>query len=632
MAKNMSPQPGIEEISTERPQRRMPTLTVAVVSALVVGFLYFAQAVLIPFALAILLTFLLSPAVSYLQQLGASRGTAVTLVIVLTFCALGGAGWVVTAQIGTLAAELPNYRHNIAEKARYLRSMGKGGVLENVQETVKDLQGEFAPDERLKTGKPRSSGNAAPSTAWPSLDWSSLTRAIAMTTLVLGLVIFMLAQREELRNRLIRVIGYAHLTVTTKALIDAGRRISNYLLMQIAINGCFGLIVAITLFLIGLPYAFLWGFLAVPLLFIPVFGFWLAAALPTILALAVFREWWWPLLILGVFVGLKTVINMILEPLLYGRSVGVFPVPLLMMIAFWTWLWGGIGLLLATPMTVCLVVFARHVPQLESVRVLLSDEPAMEAQFSYYQRLLALDINEATTILHEFIARHGREQAYDKVLLPALSYAKADLQDHKIADGEFQFVMAGSRKILGDRAAPFTEADSASAEPATIPLKAANAVNGNSAGDVRHAERIRIVICPAQDAADDIALLMLSQLLNPLRYDVEIIPCGTLTSEIAAVVAEKAPALVCIGAVSPGGLDQLRHICKRLRAISGELKIVVGRWGTVEETDAVCESLIAAGADQVGGRLCQTRDQITKLRPFIAPVSESRVSGLAAES
>ena len=383
--------------SAERPRRRLTPLAVSIITALVIGALYFAQAILIPFALALLLTFLLSPAVSYLQQLRMSRAAAVALVIVLTFCLLGGAGWVVTQQIGTLASELPKYRHNIAEKVRYLRSMGKGGVLENVQETVKDLQDEFGGDQRVGTERPAPSATpAASSAAWPTFDFASLTRTIAMATLVLGLVIFMLAQREELRNRLIRVIGYAHLTVTTRALEDAGRRISNYLLMQITINGCFGLVVAIALFLIGLPYAFLWGFLAVPLLFIPVFGFWTAAALPTLLSLALFREWWWPVVIVVLFFGLKTFINMILEPLLYGRSVGVFPVPLLMMIAFWTWLWGGIGLLLATPMTVCLVVFARHVPQLDSVRVLLSDEPAMEAKMSYYQRLLAMDLAEAS--------------------------------------------------------------------------------------------------------------------------------------------------------------------------------------------------------------------------------------------
>jgi hypothetical protein len=303
---------------------------------------------------------------------------------------------------------------------------------------------------------------------------------------------------------------------------------------------------------------------------------------------------------------------MILEPLLYGRSVGVFPVPLLMMIAFWTWLWGGIGLLLATPMTVCLVVFARHVPQLDSVRVLLSDEPAMETKITYYQRLLAMDRSEATDILRRYLMVHSREQAYDEVLLPALSYAKADLRRNKITAREHQYVMKASREILETVATAKVAADWESASEGG---------SGTSASG-----RISIVSCPAQDEADEIALLMLRQLLNPLRYQVETISSGTLTSEIAAVVAEKNPALVCIAAVAPGGLTQVRYICKRLRALSADVKIVAGRWGYTGEIGSIRESLIAAGADQVGGTLWQTRDQISNLRPFISHIEASAQS------
>jgi predicted PurR-regulated permease PerM len=588
----------------------LPARSIAVFSALIIAALYFAQAVLIPFALAVLLTFLLSPAVSYLQYTGLSRGPAVALVIVLTFCLLGAAGWVVTSQIKTLAVELPNYRHNIAEKVRYLRSMGKGGVLENVQETFKDVQDEFGSVEDSASARgaksPSAANPPAAGTATSSFDFGSLAKGIASATLVLGLVIFMLAQREELRNRLIRVVGYAHLAVTTRALDDAGQRIGNYLLMQIAINGCFGLVVAIALFLIGLPYAFLWGLLSVPLLFIPVFGFWTAAALPTILSLAVFRGWWWPLVIVGLFFGLKTGINMILEPLLYGRSVGVFPVPLLMMIAFWTWLWGGIGLLLATPMTVCLVVFARHVPQLDSVRVLLSDEPAMDAKMSYYQRLLAMDLSEASDILRGYLAAHSREHAYDEVLLPAVRYAKADLRQNKITAPEYRSVLNASREILEALA---------SGKIAPHAWEAAD--------DARPSRKITIVGCPAHDEADTVALVMLRQLLDPWRYEVEIIPSGRLASEIAAVVAEKTPPLVCVAAVAPGGVAQLRYLCKRMRMLSADTKIVAGYWANPGDIEGIRESLIGAGADQVGGSLCATRDQITNLRPFIAQIEAS---------
>jgi AI-2E family transporter len=431
-------------------------------------------------------------------------------------------------------------------------------------------------------------------------------KPIASAALVFGLLIFMLAQREELRNRLIRVVGYAHLTVTTKALEDAGERITRYLLMQITINGCFGLIVAVALFVIGLPYAFLWGLLAVPLLFIPLIGFWAATALPTILSLGFFTDWWWPLVVIGLFLVLKSVINMLLEPLLYGRSVGVSQVPLLVMIAFWTWLWGPIGLILATPLTVCLVVFAKHVPQLQFIGVLLSDEPIMETKIGYYQRLLATDQDEALEILEDYLTTHSREQLYDEVLIPALSYAKADLRQNKITERESRFIFKATREILdylasGDPKLPASSENGAPSASVEEPIR-----------------KIHIVGCPAHDEADECALLIFRQLLDSTRYDVEVLSASILASEMTAAVAEKKPPLVCISALPPGGLVQARYLCKRIRALSPRVKIVVGRWSGVGALDDSGNSLLLAGADRVGSSLQQTRDHLSNLRLFIS--------------
>jgi hypothetical protein len=272
-------------------------------------------------------------------------------------------------------------------------------------------------------------------------------------------------------------------------------------------------------------------------------------------------------------------------------------------------------------MTVCLLVFARHVPQLESVRVLLSDEPAMEPKVSYYERLLAMDTNEAAAVFRAYVSRHSREQAYDEILLPSLSYAKADLAGHKISAREYDSVVSGSRKIVEDGDAAFQDADHLVSGTARVPFTG----SAEAAHRDRGSDKIRMLSCPAQDRADEVALLMLRQLLNPSRYELEIMPAGTLASEIAALVDEKKPPLVCIAAVSPGGLDQLRYLCKRLRAVSAEFKIVVACWGA-EEIDAVRESLMLAGADEVGSTLRQTRDQIASLRPLIAPSRESMVS------
>jgi predicted PurR-regulated permease PerM/CheY-like chemotaxis protein len=578
--------------------------TIAATVLVIVAF-YWAQAVLIPFALAILLTFLLSPLVTRIQQAGLGRGTSVTIVIALTFAVLAMIGWATVSQVTSLAEELPKYRQNIRQKVRDLRGMGKGGVLEQVQETVDEVKDEIEKGEASRAANNRRPiiVQAEPAVSWRSLYLGPLIQPIASATLVLGLLIFMLAQREDLRNRLIRLIGYAHLTVTTKALEEAGQRISRYLLMQITINGCFGIIISVALFLIGLPYAFLWGFLSVPLLFIPVIGFWTAAALPTIMSMGVFTDWWWPLLVVGLFLVLKTIINMLLEPLLYGRSVGVSPVPLLMMIAFWTWLWGPVGLLLATPLTVCLVVFAKNVPQLEFVEVLLSDEPPMEVQVSFYQRLLAMDQVEAVEILKQYLKRHKSEQVYDELLMPALSYAKEDRRRNNLSDHEELFLFKAMREII--------EIAGTELQRSTL------SEDGATASSVMDAlPRIKIIGCPAHGEADEVALLMLRQLLESKNCSVEIVSSAALAAEVIARVREYNPDLLCISAVAPDGLVQVRYLSKRLRGSFPDISVVIGRWGLREFDEN--EDLPTDDLGKVGSTLLQTRDQITNLRQLIS--------------
>ncbi len=580
--------------------------TVAATVLVIVAF-YWAQAVLIPFALAILLTFLLSPIVTRIQQAGLGRGTSVTIVIALTFAVLAMIGWATVSQVTSLAEELPKYRQNIRQKVRDLRGMGKGGVLEQVQETVDEVKDEIEQGEasRSATNRRPVIVQAQPAVSWRSLYLGPLIQPIASATLVLGLLIFMLAQREDLRNRLIRLIGYAHLTVTTRALEEAGQRISRYLVMQITINGCFGIIISVALFLIGLPYAFLWGFLSVPLLFIPIIGFWTAAALPTIMSMGVFTDWWWPLLVIGLFLILKTIINMLLEPLLYGRSVGVSPVPLLMMIAFWTWLWGPVGLVLATPLTVCLLVFAKHVPQLDFVPVLLSDEPAMEIQVSFYQRLLAMDQVEALEILQQYLKNHKPERVYDELLIPALSYAKEDRRRNNLSDHEELFLFKAMREII-EITGPDLQRSKVSEDGAT----------GSFSSDPLPS--IKIIGCPAHDEADEVALLMLRQLLLSKNCSIEILSAAALAAEVIARVKEENPALVCIAAVAPDELIQVRYLSKRLSASFPDLKLVIGRWG-LGEFDENGGSL-ADELGEVGSTLLETRDQITNLRQLISNV------------
>ncbi len=348
---------------------------------LIIASLYWAQAVLIPVALAILLTFLLSPVAGALEWIALRRLPSVMVVVVLTFSLLGGIGWIVTLQFVSLANELPKYTGNIRQKIADVRGAGKGGALEKVQKTVEEVKSEIQNgDEPTKAKDQRRPVIVQPVESfafWPvPMAVGPMAERFASAGLVIVLVILMLIQREDLRNRLICLVGYGRLTVTNRALEEAGQRISSYLLMQTIINSSFGLGVGFALYLIGLPYAILWGFLAAVLRFIPYVGPLAAAIMPSTLSLAVFEGWLWPIVVAGLFLALELLINMVLEPLLYGESAGISGVGLVVAIAFWTWLWGPVGLVLATPLTVCVVVLGKHVPEMDFIGVLISDQPA----------------------------------------------------------------------------------------------------------------------------------------------------------------------------------------------------------------------------------------------------------------
>ena len=569
----------------------------------IIASLYWGQAVLIPVALAMLLTFLLSPVAEALERIAFGRLPSVILVVVLTFSLLGGIGWIVTLQFGSLANELPKYTVNIRQKIADVRGAGKGGALEKVQKTVEEVKSEIEKNdapEKLKGQQPPVVVRPQESFAfWPvPLAVGPMLERFAGVGLVIVLVIFMLFQREDLRNRLIRLVGYGRLTVTTRALEEAGQRISRYLLMQTLINSSFGLAVGFALYLIGLPYPILWGFLAAVLRFIPYVGPFAAAIMPSALSLAVFEGWLWPIVIVGILLALELLNNMVLEPLLYGESAGVSGVGLLVAVAFWTWLWGPVGLILATPLTVCVVVLGKHVPGMGFIGVLISDQPAMESNISYYQRLLAMDQAEAAEIVEEHLKVHPREQIFDAVLLPALKYARRDRELGRLTEDGEQFVLRATREILED----FT----------SLMLSSESEARDSLAADEVPAPLLKVSIlgCPARDEADELALLMLRQLFVSTRYDVEVMSDAVLTSEVVGMIGAKNPAVIVIVSLSPGGLAQTRYLCKRLRARVPNLKIAIGQWG-MESEDR--NRTLLAEADRVGTTMIETREQIIQL-------------------
>src|SRR6266850_3567720 len=502
-----------------------PPLFYALASfVLVIACLYWGRVVLIPVALAILLTFLLNPVVSMLQRLGLGRTPPVILIVVLAFAILGGIGWAVTGQLATLANELPQYTSNLKHKIADLRGAGQGGIVEKLQRTVEELLDELQKTDSRRQDSPLAPDSEKPvlvAVQAPSVLWQlpTLFEPLATAGLVLVLVIFMLLKHTDLRNRLIALAGSGQTTLATKALDEAGQRISRYLLMQSLINGSFGVAVGLGLFLIGVPYAVTWGSLAAALRFIPYLGAFVAVLLPLALSLAVFPGWLQPALVVGLFLVLELITGSVLEPWLYGQSAGVSQVALLIALTFWAWLWGPVGLLMATPLTVCLIVLGKYVPQLKFVVVLMGDRPVIEAKARYYQRLLARDQGEASDIVEAYVNTDGRESVYDTVLLPALYYAKQDCDRGLLSEGDAQFVGDVTREILDMLAH-------------NAPAPAERDPSDQSGTDTP----VRIAGCAARDEADVLGLEMVRHLLDPAWCRMEVSKTGMLVAEVLAWV------------------------------------------------------------------------------------------------
>ena len=438
-------------------------------TAFIIATLYLARDLLIPLALAALLTFLLAPLVTRLERwLG--RIGAVLLVVTLILAATGAAGWVLTRQLVDLATKLPDYKQNIQTKLRSFKVPTGGRFTkfsETVEELKKDLPGAKAPDITQVPGKPETAVLTEPSLkpAVPvqvietskanpfqlvQVIIAPLLGPLGTAALVLLLVIFMLLKREDLRSRLIRLIGQGRISATTRAMDDAGARVTRYLLMQLVVNVTYGIAVAIGLYFIGVPNAVLWGACATVLRFIPYVGPWIGAAIPIALSLAVSPGWIMPLLTLGLFVVLELLSNNVMEPWLYGSSTGVSPIALIFAAVCWTWLWGPVGLVLATPMTVCLVVMGRHIPRLSFLSVVLSDEEALTPAEDCYYRLLTVGEQDEMELVEAYLKAHSLTALYDSVLIPVITAVEIDHRLELLDDGQRALVEQSLRDIVED--------------------------------------------------------------------------------------------------------------------------------------------------------------------------------------
>ena len=579
-----------------------PLVTLAAV-VLTVACLYWGQAFLIPVALAVLLTYLLSPLVGLLERWRLPSTAAVLTVVTLTFLALGGLAWVLALQMATLGAEVPKYRDNIREKIADFRLLGRGTGLERVQETVESAASEA--EHEVERAKPPAVRREKPTPVVVQYErglWDlqaavgAWMEPLGRAGLVVILVPFMLLGRQELRNRVVRMFGFGRLAFTTRALDEANARVSRYLLSQTAINATFGLLASVGLFLVGVPYALLFGLLGGALRFIPYVGPWIGALLPIAVSLAIFEGWMRPLLLVTFWVALELFTNLVLETVFWARSAGVSHVGLLLAVGFWTWLWGSIGLVVATPLTVCLLVFAKHVPALEFLWILMGDDPVISPEVVVYQRLLAMDQDEASEIIERALVEQSFERVCDGIVVPVLVMAGRDHARGRIDADEYRYVVQTLREVI-ETLAPTPAEDEA---PPTS----------------------RVFGAAARGEADAVGLLLLREVLTPARVDLHVASPELLSAEIVRAAREHGADVVVVGAMPPGGVAQARYVCKRLRAGTPDVRIVVARLSATEEVEAVRQALLSAGADAVGTSLTETRDlvlQLVRVRPDATP-------------
>jgi predicted PurR-regulated permease PerM len=631
-----------------------------------VAALHIAKEILLPLALAILLSFLLTPLANRLERWGFGRILSVICVVGVTFVVLGLLAWVVTAQLVDLGRQLPTYRAQLVEKVRQLRP--ESSLLKDVSKTIEEVQEaatEELPDDQGeqadrdddsddKTASEASAkGPAAaegvtvdgsealgrPKSTWESLvrgfrwpdaeapqepvdvrvvgtppspleqirDWlGPLVAPLTTAGIAIVLVIFILLSREDQRNRLLQLFGSTHLHATTEALTDVTERVSRYLRMQFLINAGYGLAVGLGLWVIGVPSAVTWGVLSFSLRFLPYIGPWLSAVMPLLVSVASSEGWTQPIIVIAWFTTLELIVNNVAEPLLYGRSTGVSGVGVIVAAVFWTWVWGAVGLMLAMPLTVCIVVMARYIPGLHFLTVLLGDQPAMSLEERVYQRLLAGDIEESRELCAEFLEEASLVDLYDRVLIPALALAEQDRHGGLLHEDQQEVVQETAEELFDEL--------SAAGDSERLP-------DDEAAAPIDHGvERTpaRVLCIPLRDKADEISGRMLEHLLELEGFEVDMAASEALTGELVASIESLKVDVVVISILPPLPPRNSRLLCRRLRDRYPQLPIIVGYWcgdcghalqRRLCAEDGETATTLAEAIDRV--KAGQTRAQIT---------------------
>jgi len=596
--------------------------------ALVVTALYVGRAVFIPIAIAILLSFVLAPLVRLLRRWRVPRVPSVGMVVLLAVAVLGGLGAIIAQQLADFTTELPRYESTITRKIASIKELAAGGgSLERAAAALRNIGGQITEATPGAAPKP-GDGGSGPQRAAPqnkeqpvpvevrqrdplSLDRlqsiaSTVLEPLATAGIVLVFVIFILFQREDLRDRFIRLAGSGDLQRTTAAMNDAARRLSRYFLFQTLMNATFGTFIAIGLWLIGVPSPFLCGALAALMRFVPYVGAFIAAAVPILLAAAVAPGWAMMLEVAALFAITEPVVGQLIEPLVYGHQTGISPIAVIMSATFWTWLWGPIGLLLATPLTVCLVVLGRHVERLEFLDVLLGDAPALTPVESFYQRMLAADSSEVAEQAEQFIKERPLADYYDEIALEALLMAQVDVRRGALDEQR----QARIRETIGELV------EDLQTDEATGTL-----AEGEAAKAAEEQPAKTSIICiGGRPPLDEAAAALLAHLLQA-EADIatRVEPASAMTpSGLVRLDAANADAICLSYLDGDVGPAQVRYGVRRLRRRFPRVKIVTCFW-TADENPARMEQLCAAAKPDK----CATRfhEALDAAREIVGSVS-----------
>ncbi|HMG84110.1 MAG TPA: AI-2E family transporter [Terracidiphilus sp.] len=566
------------------------------VAVLAITVLYLGKVLLLPLGFAILFAFLLAPVVAGLERLRLPRPIAAMAVILVFAGLLCVATWSLFTQLVAITNDLPTYGGNIAQKMQTLHSPSNSAY-SRAQREIQQISEELGIANSTGAIPPPGQADANPIGTTPEhpvqvrvvgrptgrLDQlGGIIEPATTALLAVVFTFFVLLQREDLRNRLIHLSGNRNLSRMTQAMSDASRRISRYFLLQVAVNIVYGAIVCAALYFIGLPHAILFAALALICRFVPYVGAPIAALTPTLLSLAVFPGWTHTALIFGLFVVLEIVTANYVEPRVYGHHTGLSSLAVLIAAAFWTLIWGPVGLILSVPLTVCLVVMGSHIPALEFLAVLLGDQPVIPPYTAFYQRMLAHDEREASDILQNSLKSESLAAVYDSILIPALTLVEMERQKGELEEATVRFIRTSTSEMvdeLGFRALEEKNelAHSASDAASAVPTSLVPGPSGSSSVPPSLIPGPSVLVIPVRDGSDDLISTMLTQVLDQAGFHSTCMPIQRIDETVSAV-AEQKPDLVFLSGMPPVAMARANRIFRSLRSANPALKIIMGIW------------------------------------------------------